>query len=675
MSLAKRLLRFLGGSLIVQMIGLSLIGYYVLSNDEHSLPPSLIQSLTKVDQKVLEGVALQNKLKNETARNLIAYELLELNGVDDVEFLDSNSIDQLISKLELKCRIVDHKINVCLKPNKKDVVSFVPVKMGAQVVGHLKLAKALNNPFVTSKDIVLVVISIVITFLLNITFIAIFWFKYLRPDLHKVLEVIHSGVADETIQSKEYLVIQDSIVESYKMNKEAENERVQLERAVERENISKQVVHDIQSPLAAIERGLNRVSLNSSDKDFFTKVLERTKEILSELSQGKSNKKAVIELKQFIRDLVNEKVVEHKDNANVIILFNDETENPIFSNVVIGDFGRSLSNLINNAVEATSSNFNRITVSLSVAPHLRKVIVSISDHGKGIEEEKLKTILETGESFEKPDGSGIGLATAQKFAQDNNGTFNISSFVGQGTIVTIALPICANVVERGIVEIKRNAKIIVVDDEHVMHLTWKRTLKDLPNEASYYFNVNEIPELDLNNHYVIFSDYDFGYDEATGIDCYLKAQSSNATFDFYLVTGTDLSIIDTASLPAIIPKINLENVEFKEEKNTRSIVLLDNEEITHLSWGLEAEKKNLNLISCYTIREFIRKLASLKDKDTPIYIDIDLDNEENGIEAAEQAAELGFKNLVLTTGYDEGSIQLPAFIQRVQGKDFPSSLS
>lgn len=675
MSLAKRLLRFLGGSLIVQMIGLSLIGYYVLSNDEHSLPPSLVQSLTKVDQKVLEGVALQNKLKNETARNLIAYELLELNGVDDVEFLDSNSIDQLISKLELKCRIVDHKINVCLKPNKKDVVSFVPVMMGAQVVGHLKLAKALNNPFVTSKDIVLVVISIVITFLLNITFIAIFWFKYLRPDLHKVLEVIHSGVADETIQSKEYLVIQDSIVESYKMNKEAENERVQLERAVERENISKQVVHDIQSPLAAIERGLNRVSLNSSDKDFFTKVLERTKEILSELSQGKSNKKAVIELKQFIRDLVNEKVVEHKDNTNVSILFNDETENPIFTNVVIGDFGRSLSNLINNAVEATSSNFNRITVSLSFAPHLRKVIVSISDHGKGIEEEKLNTILETGESFEKPEGSGIGLATAQKFAQENSGTFNISSLVGQGTIVTIALPICANVVERGIVEIKRNAKIIVVDDEHVMHLTWKRILKDLPNEASYYFNVNEIPELDLNNHYVIFSDYDFGYDEATGIDCYLKAQSSNATFDFYLVTGTDLSIIETASLPAIIPKINLENVEFKEEKNTRSIVLLDNEEITHLSWGLEAEKNNLNLISCYTIREFIRKLASLKDKDTPIYIDLDLDNEENGIEAAEQAAELGFKNLVLTTGYDEGSIQLPAFIQRVQGKDFPSSLS
>ena len=671
MSFAKRLLKFLGVSLIAQIFCLSVLGYYVLSNDDHRLPASLVQNLTKIDQKILEGVALQHKLGNETARNLIAYELLELNGVDDVEFLEGKSVDQIVSRMDLRCRIYEKNINICIKPSNKDVLAFIPLTIGSDVVGHLKLGKSLNAPFVT-KDIILAIVTILAAFILNMSFVIYFWFRHLRPDLHKLLSVIHSGVYDKSIQIKEYQTIQEKVVDSYRKNKNAEEERVKLERATERENISKQVVHDIKSPLTAIEGGLGRMSLSERDRDFFKKVLERAKDILADLSRGRSNKKVIVELNQFIKDLIEEKTVEYKDNANVSILFEDATLYPVFSKVLIGELGRCLSNLMNNAVEATDKRPNRITVSLSVF-HGKKAVISISDNGKGIDEEKLNGILETGGSFEKPHGTGLGLLAAQRFIQDNQGTFSISSLVGQGTIVTLTLPLHANVLETGVIEINKESKIIIADDDSVIHLWWRRALRGLSNDVSFYHQVQDIPELDPKQHYVIFSDYDFGSFEENGFDCFRKVQDSRAKFDFYLVTGTDLSLIETDLIPAIIPKLNLENIKLREERMINQIILLDDEEITHLNWKCEAEKQSLNLISCYTPKDLFAKLANLKKKETPVYIDFDLGEEENGISIAQKVAMMGFTHIVLTTGYETSSIQIPSFIQCIQGKEFPLS--
>lgn len=671
MSLAKRILIFLGVSLLVQVLGLGILGYYVFKNKDQTLPPSIIQSLTKVDRKILEGVAFQHKIKNETARNLIAYELLELNRVDDVEFLKADSVDQLILKLDLHCRKMEGSVRICIKSNNKDVVSFVPVRIQENVIGYLKLGKSLSSSFVTSKDVFLVVITIIVAFILNMTFIIVFWLKYLRPDLQKIIAVIHSGAPDSSIQSKEYLEIQNKVVESFKRIGEAEQERITLERAIERETIYKQVAHDIQSPLSSIKAGIYRLTSNDKERAFLQKCLERLTDILSELSLGRKSMKTTVELGEFLKGLVEEKVIEYRDRSNLNIVFKNEARSPVFTKVILGDLGRSISNLINNAVEATGEVLNEVRVSVMVMD--RKVLISIQDRGRGIDKKHLDHILSEGGSFGKPQGSGIGIPSSQRFVKDNDGSFEMESQIGVGTIARLMLPLSSNIIESGQIQIKKSSRIIIADDDKIIHLHWKRILKDFPNEVSYYYCVEDLPKLDLSSHYVIFSDYDFGPHEGDGYDCYSKIKSSGVTFDFYLVTGTALSSIETDVIPNIIPKSNLGLIDLKSLSETKKIILLDDEEIVHLNWKYEAERKGVGFLSFFTPSELLLHLSLMDEKETPVYIDYELGSERNGIEVAKMVADLGFKNIIITTGYDDYALQQPEYVQKIQSKEFPVS--
>ena len=64
----------------------------------------------------------------------------------------------------------------------------------------------------------------------------------------------------------------------------------------------------------------------------------------------------------------------------------------------------------------------------------------MQDEGRGIPPEDLDLIFQPfHSSFEK--GTGLGLAIVHRIVTDYNGTINVSSTVGVGTIVTVRLPI------------------------------------------------------------------------------------------------------------------------------------------------------------------------------------------------------------------------------------------
>jgi signal transduction histidine kinase len=68
------------------------------------------------------------------------------------------------------------------------------------------------------------------------------------------------------------------------------------------------------------------------------------------------------------------------------------------------------------------------------------VLISVTDNGCGIEEEKLARIFEPG--FTTRSGSaGLGLAVCKKIVEQHRGTITVSSRIGQGTTVTIMLPL------------------------------------------------------------------------------------------------------------------------------------------------------------------------------------------------------------------------------------------
>jgi hypothetical protein len=86
-----------------------------------------------------------------------------------------------------------------------------------------------------------------------------------------------------------------------------------------------------------------------------------------------------------------------------------------------------------------------------------------------------------------------------------------------------------------------------------------------------------------------------------------------------------------------------------------------------MSWQQEAKSKSLNLKSYKTVDDFLNNESSFS-KDTTIYIDSNLANNIKGEVESKRIFDLGFKNIILTTGYSKEDIDKPDWIKEIVGK-------
>jgi signal transduction histidine kinase len=93
-------------------------------------------------------------------------------------------------------------------------------------------------------------------------------------------------------------------------------------------------------------------------------------------------------------------------------------------------------NLLLNARDASSGSGEII---ISAHKTARRVHVSVSDSGCGIEKNQLERIFEP-YITNRDKGTGIGLAIVRRVAMDHNGSIRVESTVGKGTTFTVSLP-------------------------------------------------------------------------------------------------------------------------------------------------------------------------------------------------------------------------------------------
>lgn len=96
-----------------------------------------------------------------------------------------------------------------------------------------------------------------------------------------------------------------------------------------------------------------------------------------------------------------------------------------------------LLNIYLNSLQAMEQG-GKLSVDLTVAA--ASFVIRVSDTGEGITPDELEKVTDPYYTT-KADGTGLGLSIVRKIIEEHGGDFTIESVVGQGTTVTISLPV------------------------------------------------------------------------------------------------------------------------------------------------------------------------------------------------------------------------------------------
>jgi two-component system, OmpR family, sensor histidine kinase BaeS len=112
-------------------------------------------------------------------------------------------------------------------------------------------------------------------------------------------------------------------------------------------------------------------------------------------------------------------------------------------NVDVERIGQVLANLLDNSLKHTPSGSS---IRLSAVAAIDAVEISVQDSGSGIPPEDLPYVFDRfyrgkQTSGRVKDGSGLGLAISRALVELHQGQICVESGVGQGTTITVRLPV------------------------------------------------------------------------------------------------------------------------------------------------------------------------------------------------------------------------------------------
>ena len=151
-------------------------------------------------------------------------------------------------------------------------------------------------------------------------------------------------------------------------------------------------------------------------------------------------------------------------------------------------------NLVINACDAMRSNSNARELRLSTRLDSGDAVIEVKDNGQGMSEEVRAHALEPFfTTKDRAEGTGLGLSMAKGYVEQLGGTIALSSRPGEGTTVTLTLPLATDALHATgrrhvapVVEASgssRAYRILVVDDELgicELACTWLASLGHMP---------------------------------------------------------------------------------------------------------------------------------------------------------------------------------------------------
>ncbi|MGC1240695.1 MAG: ATP-binding protein [Chryseosolibacter sp.] len=210
--------------------------------------------------------------------------------------------------------------------------------------------------------------------------------------------------------------------------------------------------HEFRSPLSSIDFAANFIKRNaatigSKKLNEKVRVIEKhvsyMNHLLEDVLTFSKNEKGRIKLlpthfslDDFVKDAVQEVADSTRHSHHICVSTNSlgclVTDEKLLRNVLI--------NLLTNAIKFSPG---KDEISLNVLDHDAFITLEVRDEGIGIPDEEIDLIFEPfirGKKADPIQGTGLGLSIVKKAVELLNGTIQVESVLGRGSVFTVTIP-------------------------------------------------------------------------------------------------------------------------------------------------------------------------------------------------------------------------------------------
>ena len=246
--------------------------------------------------------------------------------------------------------------------------------------------------------------------------------------------------------------------------KHSVDERDQIAR--QREDYVSRLTHDLRTPLVAADRMLALFSqgalgeMSPTMQEAIVTMARSNQNLLQmvntllEVYRFEAGRKTLsfmpVDLRQLLQEVIKELTpLSLEKKLSLQAEFDDKTQ----IGKVMGDrleLHRLFTNLIGNAIKFTDAGEVTVCLHSSLAPaniaakqqsSSNYVAIEIADTGQGIDPDEQAVLFERfRQGSHKRSGSGLGLYLSRRIAEAHQGTIQLKSELGKGSVFTVYLP-------------------------------------------------------------------------------------------------------------------------------------------------------------------------------------------------------------------------------------------
>lgn len=244
------------------------------------------------------------------------------------------------------------------------------------------------------------------------------------------------------------------LLETLNELQKTQSKLIQSEKMASLGHLVAGVAHEINTPIGAIKNNNSILlkaikKLDNGNENFIINLMQDTLDV---------NNDAISRISEIIKSLKNfarldeseyKQVNIHEGINSTLLIIKHELTDKIEIEMDLGNvpeiycypnlLNQVFMNLIVNAIQSIEK-YGKIKIKTDFINN--KLIIKITDTGKGIEPENLNKIFDPGFTTKGAGiGTGLGLSICYQIIEKHNGSINVYSKVGEGTTFVVELPV------------------------------------------------------------------------------------------------------------------------------------------------------------------------------------------------------------------------------------------